>query len=97
MSSPLFLQVKQANASVLEAFAGSSVYPHHGQRIVDGQRLLQPAADLFLGWVTGAKGRQYYARQLRDVKLTPLVETYDVEMLTIYGKLWGWVLSARPC
>ena len=66
--NPLFLQVKQANTSVLEAYAGSSVYPHHGRRVVEGQRLLQPATDLFLGWVTGTEGRQYYVRQLRDVK-----------------------------
>lgn len=91
--SPLFLQVKQANASVLEPYAGGSVYPHHGQRVVEGQRLLQPAADLFLGWVTGTQGRQYYVRQLRDVKLTPLVETYDAEMLAIYGRMCGWVLA----
>jgi uncharacterized protein (DUF2252 family) len=93
MGSPLFLQVKQANASVLEAYAHGSIYPHHGQRVVEGQRLLQPAADLFLGWVTGTEGRQYYVRQLRDVKLTPLIETYDSDMLAIYGKMCGWVLA----
>ena len=91
--TPLFLQVKQANTSVLEAYAGSSVYPHHGRRVVEGQRLLQPATDLFLGWVTGTRGRKYYVRQLRDVKITPFVETYDAEMLAIYGNLCGWVLA----
>lgn len=91
--NPLFLQVKQANTSVLEAYAGSSSYPHHGRRVVEGQRLLQPATDLFLGWVTGTEGRQYYVRQLRDVKITPFVETYDAEMLAIYGNLCGWVLA----
>ncbi|MGO9431371.1 DUF2252 family protein [Rhodoblastus sp.] len=87
------MQVKEANASVLEAYAGKSVYPHHGQRVVEGQRLMQPASDLFLGWVTGPENRHFYVRQLRDVKLSPLVETYDAEMLTIYGKACGWVLA----
>jgi uncharacterized protein (DUF2252 family) len=90
---PLFLQFKQANASVLEAFAGKSAYPHHGQRVVIGQRLMQPASDLFLGWVTGPEGRHFYVRQLRDVKLSPLVETYDAQMLAIYGEACGWVLA----
>ena len=91
--SPLFLQFKQANASVLEAYAGKSVYPNHGQRVVMGQRLMQPASDLFLGWVIGPEGRHFYIRQLRDVKLSPLVETYDAEMLSIYGELCGWALA----
>jgi uncharacterized protein (DUF2252 family) len=90
---PFFLQVKEANASVLEAFAGKSAFPHHGQRVVMGQRLMQPASDMFLGWVTGPKGRHFYLRQLRDVKLSPLVETYDAEMLAIYAKACGWVLA----
>jgi uncharacterized protein (DUF2252 family) len=90
---PFFLQIKEANASVLEAYAGKSAYAHHGERVVQGQRLMQPASDLFLGWATGQKGRQFYLRQLRDVKLSPLVETYDAEMLSIYGKACGWVLA----
>jgi uncharacterized protein (DUF2252 family) len=90
---PLFLQVKEANASVLEAYAGKSAYPHHGQRVVMGQRLMQPASDMFLGWVTGPRSRHFYIRQLRDVKLSPLIETYDAEMLTIYAKACGWVLA----
>ena len=57
--SPLFLQFKQANASVLEAYAGKSVYPNHGQRVVMGQRLMQPASDLFLGWVIGPEGLHF--------------------------------------
>jgi len=92
-NSPLFLQIKQANASVLEAFAGKSAYAHHGQRVVMGQQLMQPASDLFLGWATGTSGRQYYVRQLRDVKLPPLIETYGAEMLSIYGQLCGWALA----
>jgi len=90
---PLFLQVKEANASVLEAYAGKSIHPHHGQRVVAGQRLMQPASDLFLGWVTGPENRHFYLRQLRDAKLSALVETYDGEMLTIYAKACGWVLA----
>jgi hypothetical protein len=90
---PFFLQIKQANASVLEAYAGASAYAHHGERVVQGQRLMQPASDLFLGWATGAEGRHFYVRQLRDVKLSPLVETYDAEMLSVYGELCGWALA----
>jgi uncharacterized protein (DUF2252 family) len=90
---PFFLQVKEANASVLEAYAGKSAYAQHGERVVQGQRLMQPASDLFLGWGTGPKGRQFYLRQLRDVKLGPMVETYDAEMLSIYARACGWVLA----
>jgi uncharacterized protein (DUF2252 family) len=90
---PFFLQIKEANASVLEAYAGKSAYAHHGERVVQGQRLMQPASDLFLGWATGPKDRHFYLRQLRDVKVSPLVETYDAEMLSIYAKACGWVLA----
>jgi len=90
---PFFLQVKEANASVLEPFAGASAYDHHGQRVVMGQQLMQSASDMFLGWVTGPKGRHFYLRQLRDVKIGALVETYDAEMLEIYGKMCGWALA----
>jgi len=90
---PLFLQVKEANASVLEAWAGKSAYAHHGQRVVEGQRLMQPASDMFLGWATGPEGRQFYVRQLRDVKLSAMVETFDAEMLSIYARACGWVLA----
>jgi uncharacterized protein (DUF2252 family) len=90
---PFFLQVKEANASVLEAYAGKSVYAHHGERVVQGQRLMQPASDLFLGWATGPQGRHFYMRQLRDVKLSAHIETYDAAMLSIYAKACGWVLA----
>ena len=90
---PFFLQVKEANASVLEAYAGKSAYSHHGERVVQGQRLMQPASDLFLGWATGPKGKHFYLRQLRDVKLSPLVETYDAELLSIYAQACAWVLA----
>ena len=70
-------------------------YPHHGQRVVIGQRLAQPASDVFLGWVTGPRGRQFYVRQLRDAKIKPLIETFDAETLEVFGKACGWAL-ARP-
>ena len=54
---------------------------------------MQPSSDLFLGWDIGPEGRHFYIRQLRDVKLSPLVETFDAEMLSIYGKMCGWVLA----
>ena len=92
-NDPLFLQLKEAVPSVLEAYAGASVYAHHGQRVVMGQRLSQPASDLFLGWVTGDAGVHYYVRQLRDVKIKPLVETFDAETLMVYAKMCGWVLA----
>lgn len=90
---PLFLQVKEARPSVLEPYAGKSVYPHHGQRVVCGQRLMQSASDIFLGWTTGANGRDFYVRQLRDVKLSAIIEDWDGELLREYGKLCGWVLA----
>lgn len=92
-NDPLFLQFKEACASVLEPYAGASVYPHHGQRVVIGQRLAQPASDVFLGWVTGPRGRQFYVRQLRDAKIKPLIETFDAEMLEVFGKACGWALA----
>lgn len=92
-NDPLFLQFKEALASVLEPFAGPSMHEHHGQRIVIGQRLTQPASDLFLGWVTAPNGRQFYVRQLRDAKIKPLVETFDEELMVLYGKLCGWALA----
>jgi hypothetical protein len=90
---PIFLQFKEAVASVLEPYAGKSAFPHHGQRVVEGQRLTQPASDIFLGWTTGVNGVQFYVRQLRDAKIKPLVETFDAEMLLMYAKMCGWVLA----
>ena len=92
-NDPLFLQVKEAVASVLEPYAGESLYPHHGQRVVMGQRLMQPASDLFLGWVTAPNDRQFYVRQLRDAKIKPMVETFDSDLLQLYAKACGWVLA----
>ena len=92
-NQPLFLQFKQAVASVLELYAGKSLYEHAGQRVVMGQRLMQSSSDIFLGWVTAREGRQVYVRQLRDAKVKPLVETFNRDMLETYGKACGWALA----
>jgi uncharacterized protein (DUF2252 family) len=84
---PLFLQIKEARASVLEPFAGASAPANHGQRIVHGYRLMQPASDMFLGWSHGARGRHYFVRQLRDMKISLMVETFRQPEMTIYA---GW-------
>lgn len=92
-NEPLFLQWKEARQSVLEPYAGKSAYHHQGQRVVMGQRLMQPATDIFLGWMTGRKGHHGYVRQLRDAKIKPLVETFDIETLSLFGKACGWALA----
>ena len=85
---PLFLQVKQARASVLEPYAGASVFTSHGHRIVDGYRRMQPASDMFLGWCHGALNkRDFFVRQLRDMKLSPMVDTFGELELGIFA---GW-------
>jgi len=92
-NDPLFLQFKEAVQSVLEPYAGRSVYGHHGQRVVMGQRLMQPASDIFLGWTTASNGRHFYVRQLHDAKIKPLVETFGAEVLDVYAQACGWVLA----
>ena len=92
-NQPLFLQFKQATASVLEPYAGKSQYGHAGQRVVMGQHLIQSASDIFLGWVTGLEGREVYVRQLRDAKIKPLVETFHRNVLVAYGAACGWALA----
>jgi hypothetical protein len=89
----LFLQIKEAGSSVLESYAGKSVYPHHGQRVVNGCRLMQSASDLFLGWMVGPKGRHFYVRQLRDMKLKILVEAFNRTTMLQYAELCGWTLA----
>jgi uncharacterized protein (DUF2252 family) len=89
---PLFLQVKEAGPSVLERYAGKSVYPNHGQRVVKGCRLMQSASDIFLGW-TEQNERHYYIRQLRDVKIKILVEIFNPQAMTLYAKFCGWALA----
>ena len=90
---PIFLQVKEANASVLEPHVGKSAHAHHGQRVVAGQRLMQSASDLFLGWGTGSNGRHFYVRQLRDMKTSPIIEDFDAGDLRAYGRVCGWALA----
>jgi len=87
---PLFLQVKEARASVLEPYAGPSVFPNNGQRVVNGYRLMQPASDIFLGWSQGPK-RDYFFRQLRDMKISIMVETFGQAEMDIYA---GWCARA---
>jgi hypothetical protein len=83
---PLLLQVKEARASVLEPYAGASVFPNRGQRIVDGYRRMQPASDMLLGWSHGPK-RHFFIRQLLDMKLSPMVETFGQVEMDIFA---GW-------
>ncbi len=90
---PLILQVKEARASVLEAYAGKSVFPNHGQRVVNGHRLMQPASDIFLGWSEGRQGRHFYVRQLRDVKIKFAVETFDKARMIVFADCCGYSLA----
>ena len=90
---PLFLQIKQARASVLEPYAGKSVYPNHGQRVVLGQRLTQSASDVFLGWIRGKDGRDYYLRQLRDMKLSAIIDDWDAGLLRVYSRMCAHALA----
>jgi hypothetical protein len=87
------LRGKCPRASVLEAYAGKSVYANHGQRVVNGYRLMQSVSDIFLGWTVGKLGRHFYVRQLKDMKLTPLVELFSPVMMIQYGELCGWALA----
>jgi uncharacterized protein (DUF2252 family) len=89
---PLLLQVKQATASVLEPYAGRSRYRHPGHRVVNGQRLLQTASDIFLGWA-GDGTCDYYLRQLWDMKGSVNLDTLDPADLVPYARLCGWVLA----
>jgi uncharacterized protein (DUF2252 family) len=94
---PLFLQVKEATASVLERHLGASEFRHHGQRVVTGQRLMQGASDIFLGWQT-IKGlddsnRDYYVRQFHDWKGSADVDTLLVRGATLYARICGATLA----
>jgi uncharacterized protein (DUF2252 family) len=91
---PLFLQVKEARASVLERYAGTSVFPNHGQRVVDGYRLMQPASDMFLGWTVGTRDRlHYFVRQLRDIKISIQVESFGAAEMGLYATWCGRALA----
>jgi uncharacterized protein (DUF2252 family) len=90
---PLFLQVKEARPSVLERYTGHSPVPHNGQRVVVGQRLMQAASDIFLGWSRGPGGLDFYVRQLRDMKIAPDVEAQTPEVMRAYATLCGLALA----
>jgi uncharacterized protein (DUF2252 family) len=90
---PLFLQVKEAGSSVLEGYLKSNTYEHHGHRVVAGQRLMQAASDIFLGWFRGTEGRDFYWRQLKDMKGSAQVESMSADELVLYGGLCGWALA----
>ena len=90
---PLILQVKEARPSVLEAFAGPSVHPNHGQRVVNGHRLMQSASDIFLGWTQDKSGRHFYVRQLRDMKLKFRIERFKSAKLVLFAEWCGATLA----
>ncbi len=102
---PLFLQLKEAQESVLAPFAGKSDYPHQGERVVKGQLLTQAASDPFLGWTSGIgtsrdgqgglleTAKDYYVRQLRDMKGSMSVSLMDPHQFNYYGRLCGWALA----
>jgi uncharacterized protein (DUF2252 family) len=97
-ADPLFLQVKEAEASVLEEFVGSSEFSNHGERVVVGQRLMQGATDILLGWFhidSGFDGaaRDFYVRQLKDWKGSAEIEQLGAPGLAMYGELCGWTLA----
>ena len=94
---PLLLQFKEAQPSVLEQHLGPSTYRNHGQRIVEGQRLMQAASDILLGWQRApgfdGESRDFFVRQLWDKKASAEVELMDARGLTIYANLCGWTLA----
>ena len=91
---PLFLQIKEATASVLEAHLPKSRFRQHGQRVVEGQRMMQAASDIYLGWTKGLDvNRHFYWRQLRDMKGSILVEEMIPLGLTFYARTCGWTLA----
>ena len=91
---PLFLQVKEATASVLEDHLPHSRYKQHGERVVQGQRLMQAASDIYLGWTKGAEAdRYFYWRQLRDMKGSGDVESMAMDGLSLYAGICGWTLA----
>jgi len=91
---PLFLQIKEATASVLEGYLPKSRYRQHGERVVQGQRMMQAASDIYLGWTKGVDvNRHFYWRQLRDMKGSAVVESMTPVGLTFYARTCGWTLA----
>jgi uncharacterized protein (DUF2252 family) len=91
-NEPLFLQIKEAQPSVLEDHLGASEFTRHGERVVVGQRLMQASSDIFLGWLR-ADGDDYYGRQLKDWKASAEIEQMQPDSLATYGRMCGWTLA----
>jgi hypothetical protein len=92
-NDPLFLQVKEARPSVLEAHLGPSQHANHGERVVAGQHLMQTASDVFLGWARGRGGRHFYIRQLRDMKMAVALDDWNAGLLRAYGRVCAHALA----
>ena len=92
-TEPLFLQMKEARRSVLESPGGKSRFAHQGFRVVYGQRIMQAASDIFLGWFRSAHGHDFYVRQFRDMKISAEPETFKPKTLVAYAALCGWALA----
>lgn len=92
-TDPLFLQIKEATDSVLEAHLPKSTYNHHGERVVRGQRLMQVSSDIFLGWSVGRADRSFYWRQLYDMKGSADIGSMSPRRLKVYAKICGWTLA----
>ncbi len=92
-NDPLFLQVKEARQSVLEPYSHFKNTETNGARVVTGQRLMQAATDIFLGHYVNASGKHFYARQLRDVKVKPMVEIFDTKNMLGFARNCGWALA----
>jgi uncharacterized protein (DUF2252 family) len=90
---PIFLQSKEARRSVLESPRGKSRFAHQGLRVVEGQRLMQAASDIFLGWYRSRHGHDFYVRQFRDMKVSAEIETFRRGTLVGYATLCGWTLA----
>jgi uncharacterized protein (DUF2252 family) len=90
---PIFLQVKEARPSVLEPYAGKSPYANQGQRVATGQRMMQSASDVFLGWTRSKSGFDAYVRQLRDMKLSAVIESWDFDNLRAYTRVCASALA----
>jgi uncharacterized protein (DUF2252 family) len=90
---PLFLQFKEARQSVLEPYLGKSKFANQGQRVVEGQKLMQSASDIFLGWTHDDSGQQFYVRQLRDAKVKPILEDMGHNTFLTYARSCGWALA----
>jgi hypothetical protein len=90
---PLLLQCKEARASVLEPYAGKSRYENQGERVVTGQRMLQTASDVFLGWTRDDAGHDYYFRQLRDMRMKIDIAAMSRREFFEYVELCGWALA----